>query len=895
MKLKYPPLIKLIAACLVAFSYSQALHAQSDSSDARVLVLHGVWKNDFWEKEFDDAFIKFARELIQGEVQTSSQYLGLNQSVTTEMRRRLQENVAWIIEQQSVDAVVAVLPAAIEFFQEMPISSQIPSVLVLPAIDQLARAEPAQAAVLSGSQQAMERTLEQIGILLPEVNTIEVFAGNSENDTVYLRRFQDIAPNYANRFRFNYTVGQQRAQFIEKARNFPESTAIFSLPYESFGESRQASDSNSLSLLTEASAVPVFGTYDSQLVHGIAGGNLTSVEGTASSAAIQVNSLLNGLDTTDINQGTDTFYYWDAVQKWDIPIDRLNDPLQLVGEPGNLFRDYPVLSTIGINAILLLTIGLFAQGFLYRRSMLAKAQIKASETAALESEEKYRLLANNVADVIWVMEEGDTHLKYCSPSAERVTGYSAEECMEMPIRDMMSEEDMKKLSRAIGSGSRDIVVSEQLLRRKDGSRIWIEMVVRKSRTLPDGRCEWVGVTRDISTRKENEEEKEFLEQQVRQSQKFESLGTLAGGIAHDFNNILTVIFGVTDMLRLQESQDATTQRLLDRLNNASEKARSLVQQILTFSRRSKGEKEIVDVQNVIHDCFELFHSGKSANIEFDIRTASGAYPVLANKNQLEQTVINLLTNALEAVPEESGKITMEMDSVNIESYRTLLHGELKPGKYVHIQVQDNGIGISAIEQAKIFDPFFTSKELGNGMGLAIVHGIIMDHGGGIDLHSRVGAGTIVHLYLPLAEQTPVSATSHEPNEVRMGYERKRIMVVDDKKELLQVAEEMLERLGHDCITFCDGFQAKAYMEEKPDDIDLLITDYSMPGMNGVELMRYCHDNWPELPVVISSGYGDQTTRLSAEKNRTFGILDKPYSIHQLKKLLDSFPQDVARH
>ena len=894
MKPKHPHFVKLFAAGLLALTCSQLLHAQSEPAVARVLVLHGVWKNDFWEKEFDDAFIGFARELTQTEVQTSSQYLGLNQSVTPQMRQRLQENVEWIIEQQSVDAVVAVLPAAIEFFQEMPVSSEIPSVLVLPGMDQLARAEASQAAVLSGSQLAMERTLDQISILLPEVDTIEVFVGNSDNDTVYLRRFQDITANYAQRFRFNYTVGQPRAPFVESARHFAETTAVFSLPYESFGEARQATDSNSLLLLTEASAVPVFGIYDSQLPHGIAGGNLTSVQGTASAAALQVNNLLNGLDTTDINQGTTTLYNWDAIQQWDIPIDRLNEPLQLIGEPGNLFRDYPVLSTIGINAIFLLTMVLIAQSIFYRRSTLAKARIKTSEMAALESEEKYRLLANNVADVIWVMEEGDAHLKYCSPSVERVTGYSAEECMEMPMRDMMSEEDMKKLARAIGARSQDTVVSELLLRCKDGSRIWVEMVVRKSRTLPDGRGEWVGVTRDISKRKENEEEKDFLEQQVRQSQKFESLGTLAGGIAHDFNNILTVIFGVTDMLRLQESKDPTTQRLLDRLNNASEKARSLVQQILTFSRRSKDEKEVVDVQNVIHDCFELFHSGKSVNIDFDIRTADGEYPVLANKNQLEQTLINLLTNALEALPEESGRITMEMDSVCIESYRNLLHGDLKPGAYVHIQVQDNGIGISEIEQAKMFDPFFTSKELGNGMGLAIVHGIIMDHGGGIDLDSQVGAGTTVHVYLPLAEPAAV-ARNHETQAVTAGYERKRIMVVDDKQELLQVAEEMLERLGHDCITFSDGFQARAYMEEQAKDIDLLITDYSMPGMTGVELMRYCHDNWPDLPVVISSGYGDQTTRLSAEKNRNFGVLDKPYSIHQLKKLLETFPQEVVRH
>lgn len=886
--------LKLLVCCLLALSASTSLLAQTDHQYLRVLILHGVWKNNFWEKEFDDSFIAFSQQVFDYEVQTSSQYLGLNQSLTPQMRKRLQENVEWIIEQQSVDVVVAVLPAAIEFFQEMSASSDVPSVLVLPSLRQLAVATPSQAAVLSGSQQAMEKTLEQISVMLPEVDTIEVFAGNSENDAIYLNRFQDIAPIFSGRFQFNYSIGQPRGPFSERASEFPDSTVVFSLPYESYGESRQAAESNSLGLLTEVSAVPVFGTYDSLLPYGIAGGNLTSVEGTARSAIEQTRSLIEGIASEDIYQSTATIYNWDAVQKWSIPINRLNEPYTLIGEPSSLFSDYPMLSTIGINAILILTLGLIGQGILYRRSMLAKARIKSSELAARESEEKYRLLANNVADVIWVIEENDTHLKYCSPSVETMTGYSADEFMAVPVQEMMSSFDLQELTRAINADSENPVTSELLLKRKDGSSVWVEMVVRMSRMLPDGRAEWVGVTRDISKRKENEEEKDNLEQQIRQSQKFESLGTLAGGIAHDFNNILTVIFGVTEMLRLQQPKVPGTDRLLDRLSNASEKARSLVQQILTFSRQSKGEKELVNVQSVVSDCFDLFHSGKSEDVKFDLKTSGEEYLVLANKNQLEQTFLNLLTNALDAVSDESGEISMVIDLFTKEFQMKLLHGELMPGTYVRIKVQDNGCGISDAEQAKIFDPFFTSKELGNGMGLAIVHGIIMDQGGAIDVRSSLGAGTAISLYLPLADKASI------PDELKVttlhtDHERKRVMVVDDKEEILQVAEEMLHRLGHDCITFNDGFQAKAYMEQKPDDIDLLITDFSMPGMNGVELMRYCHDNWPDMPVIISSGYGDQQTRLSAQKDCNFGVLDKPYSIQQLKSVLETYPGNATRH
>ncbi len=873
---------------LAIFSY-QSTYAQSAAADfPRILILHGAWEHDSWEKKFDDTFLSGALEAFGGDVQTSSQYLGLDQASSPETRRRLQENVDWIIEQQSVNLVVATLPAAIEFFQEMPISEQLPAVLTAPRQQQQLRMANSHTAVLSSGRQALERTLSHMNQLLDNVNTIEVFSGNSDIDSAYVDRFRSIAEQFEDRFSFNYTIGKDRETLIEKAGALGENTAIILLSYETYGEPRQATGKNSIRLISSASAVPVFGTIESQMDQGIVGGSVSTARETANAALQQAIKIIEEQPTETVIQQPTTIYNYDPISRWNLPISRLEETIEIRGEPSGLFRDYPIFTTIGINAILLLSFGLAVLTIMYRRSETAKARIESSELAARESEEKYRLLAANLADVIWVLEEGDYCLKYCSPSIQSISGYTDEEFMQIPLEDMMPRDDLRKLSRALTENTADVVISELLLRHKDGSKVWVEMVIRVSQVLPDGRCEWVGVTRDISKRKENEREKLQLEEQVRQSQKFESLGTLAGGIAHDFNNILTVIFGVNDMLRLQLKEDPKTDKLLDRLSNASRKARSLVQQILTFSRQSSGDKEVIDALNVLDDCVNLILPGKPINISLNITSYGDQFPIVANKNQLEQTLINLITNALDAVHEDSGKILIQLRAEKIQSPKNLLHGELQAGNYVHIEVIDNGEGMSGAVIDKIFDPFFTSKELGNGMGLAIVHGIVMDHAGAIEIESEVGKGTSVHIYLPMAKDIPATEPK-EPSTIAMTSQRKRILVVDDQEELLQVAKEMLKQLGHDCVTCSNSAQARTYLAGKAQDVDLMITDYSMPGENGVELMQYCNETWPSLPVIISTGYGEQITHHSNESDQYFGVLDKPYTIKQLQELIESVP------
>ncbi len=344
-------------------------------------------------------------------------------------------------------------------------------------------------------------------------------------------------------------------------------------------------------------------------------------------------------------------------------MNRLDGSFTLVGEPPSLWSDYPFLSALGINLILLLALGLVVMVWMYRRSLNAQARIAVSEQLARDSEARYRLLADNVADIIWVVEEGANYVKYCSPSVELITGYTPQECQTTPVSELMHREDFAALNRAMLADRSATITREVRLKRKSGDWAWTEIVIQPTRTLPDGRQEWTGVTRDIRRRKQGEAERKQLEEQVRQTQKFESLGTLAGGLAHDFNNILTVIMGIADMLRLDFRKHPDALRLLNRQMAASEKARNLVQQILTFSRQSTGKRSETDVRRLVEESIRLVEAGKPDRIKLSA-----------------------------ALPEQQGHIAIDVFTRELPQPHNATHGHLEPGHYVCIKITDSGKG-----------------------------------------------------------------------------------------------------------------------------------------------------------------------------------------------------------
>ncbi|MEW6288549.1 MAG: response regulator [Thermodesulfobacteriota bacterium] len=380
----------------------------------------------------------------------------------------------------------------------------------------------------------------------------------------------------------------------------------------------------------------------------------------------------------------------------------------------------------------------------------------------------------------------------------------------------------------------------------------------------------------IIQRKVMTEENARLEEELRQAAKLEAIGTLAGGIAHDFNNILTAIFGFSELARLDRDDPARVEEDIDEIYQSALRAKELVKQILTFSRRSEQQKKPFRIALLIKECLKLLRATIPATIEIkeDIRSSGTA---LADPSQIHQIIMNLCTNAYHAMRNTGGILTVTLQDMEIKETDASLPGGMAPGPYIRLAVSDTGSGMGKETLAKIFEPYFTTKEVGEGtgLGLAVVHGIVQGHNGHITVASEPGKGTTFHVFLPrLAGEVEEAASLPENSPVRGG--REHILVVDDEKVILNIAREILADSGYAVTTHTSGTEALRDFQHHPEKFDLLITDMTMPAMTGVELARQVMAIKPAMPVILCSGHSDLVNREQALAMGIREYVEKPF-------------------
>jgi len=379
--------------------------------------------------------------------------------------------------------------------------------------------------------------------------------------------------------------------------------------------------------------------------------------------------------------------------------------------------------------------------------------------------------------------------------------------------------------------------------------------------------------RDITERRK-------LEAQFLQAQKMESIGQLAGGIAHDFNNILTAITSSIYLMNLEAADNPSLLEHLENLDTAARRATELVSQILTFSRQNKAAREPVKLNHIVLEALKLLRASLPATIR--IQTGLAETPVvLANPTAIHQVLMNLGTNAWHAMRHQPGVLKVEMGVVEVEADFALTHPDLRPGPHVRLSVCDTGCGMDHATVERIFDPFFTTKDVGEGtgLGLAVVHGIMRSHDGGISVYSQPGEGTTFHLYFPvLATEAVLDEIKTSPIPHGRG---ERILFVDDEESLAGLGKKMLERLDYAVTMMTSPLEALVAVREQPERFDLVITDLTMPVMDGLKLGRQLLLIQPGLAVILTTGYGGI---LTADKVRELGfqeLLTKPGSARTL--------------
>jgi two-component system, cell cycle sensor histidine kinase and response regulator CckA len=525
---------------------------------------------------------------------------------------------------------------------------------------------------------------------------------------------------------------------------------------------------------------------------------------------------------------------------------------------------------------------------------------KQAEEALRESEQQYRLLAENVSDVIFTMDL-ELRVTYISPSAENMYGWTASEWSFLKPVDYLPPASLDLVTKTLSdeialqgtpevdpNRARTLEIEQY---RKDGTIFWTEV---SSRFLYDDNgapCGFIGATRDISERKRAEEERKALQTQLNQAQKMESVGRLAGGVAHDFNNMLGVILGNAELALKAINSAHPAYNSLQEILKATHRSTNLTRQLLAFARKQTISPKVLDINETVESMLKMVRRLIGEDVELLWKPSVGVWPVKVDPSQIDQILANLCVNARDAIA-GVGRVTIETGNVVLTEAFCRKHAGAYPGDYVLLAVSDDGCGMDKEVLIKLFEPFFTTKEIGKGtgLGLATIYGIVKQNNGFIDVQSQLGQGATFRIYLP---RTDIPITEEQPFELQeknlQGAET--VLLVEDEESILELGKRILENYGYVVLAARNPTEALILAKSHPDQIDLLLTDVIMPGMNGKELAEKLSAFKSGFRSVFISGYTSDVIAQRSVLDEGVNFLQKPFSVQSLaekvREVLDS--------
>lgn len=519
---------------------------------------------------------------------------------------------------------------------------------------------------------------------------------------------------------------------------------------------------------------------------------------------------------------------------------------------------------------------------------------KEAEAALHANETLWRLALESAGDGVWDwnLQTGE---EYFSASIKSMFGYGEADIgnlsAELDARTHPDDVAQMELDRAAHfEGRIPMYRNEHRIRCKDGRWKWVltrgVVIARDDNGLP---LRMVGTHTDITELKEAESHQRALESQLRESQKMEAIGTLAGGVAHDFNNLLAAILGNLVLAREDVGENHPAQESLAEISRAAIRARQLVQQILTFSRRQTQAMQRQPLKPLVEEALGLMRSLLPAGLKLVTRLPSAGLQVLADATQMQQVLMNLCTNAWQSMEGGSGDITVALREVRLDASQALQLGGIASGTYACLSVADNGPGMDIETQRRIFEPFFTTKApgAGTGLGLAVVHGIVKAHRGAINVHSEPGEGTRFDVYLPLAAaadagESAAGTVGVAPAPMPVAVGGKHVVYIDDYEALVFLVGRLLRKHGHQATTFESGEAALQWLQAHPEvPVDLVVSDQNMPGLSGVETAVEIRRLRPGLKIAIISGHVNDQLLADASAAGVSDVMGKQDSMDAL--------------
>jgi PAS domain S-box-containing protein len=616
-------------------------------------------------------------------------------------------------------------------------------------------------------------------------------------------------------------------------------------------------------MLSRSSKVPIYCLLQFNIGKGVIGGKVISGYFQGRAMAGVGRKILSGLGAQSIpviEKGSNkTIFNYHQLKRFNLKTSSLPPEAIIINRPYSFYDAYKIQIQVVIVSIIVLLLTILTLVFNIKKRT-------AAEKALRLSEERFRQLANAGWEAISIHENGV--LLQANELFFDLFGYTRQEFINKQIMDLIFTPECLEIVKD-KIQKKDLTPYEVTGKHKNGTLFPMEIRVREM--THESKNIRMAAIRDLTERK-------AMEERLSQSLKLEAIGTLAGGIAHDFNNILSAILGYSELTLLHLPDSSPAKKHLKKVLDAGNRAKSLVQQILTFARESKEEQQPVQVSLVVNEALKLLRASLPASIEIKKKIYSDSL-IQGDATQIHQIVMNLCTNAGKAMA-NGGILNVSLTETVPDDTLAAQYPELEKKLYLKLSVGDTGSGIAPEIKNRIFDPFFTTrnKESGTGLGLSVVHGIVKNCNGVITVSSELHCGSTFNIYLPVI-QDELKQVNHTPLEPRRGTEH--IMFIDDESSLVEIAETFLKKLGYRVTGFTNSVQAVQTFAASPGNFDMVVTDMTMPRMTGDNLAREMLAIKPTIPIIICTGFSQQ---LNAEEARKIGIktfLMKPVSLETL--------------
>jgi len=870
-----------------------------ETSKPRILVLHAYNYGFSWTDNISHG-IQTALDKNAAEIELIFEFLDTRRVFSESYFKKLQGLFALKYADKAIDVIICSDDHALNFVIDYDLFKDVPLVFCsVSGFDP----EKASHREFTGLKEAIDIE-ESLKVALqqnPGTKNVAVITDLTKTGKALKKKAFQVFQRYGDRLSFQYLEDLTVEDLMERVAQLPDDTIIFLFIFSRDKAGRVFSHERNLSLLRKHASVPIYAVWEFYLGYGIIGGKLTSGKAEGKMAAELALRIINGEKASTMPlQTSPTQYMFDygQLEKFDIDVNTLPPGSIVINRPFSLYETYKTLiwSTIAILATLMVIITMLAYNIVLRKKAegesraraaeltLNVAELKESQVSLRESEHKFRSFFDSNPDSI-IMMDLDGIIRSVNKSFIKAADYMYNEIIGKHYSKFLLEkyhgETLKRFANLKAGIVQDSDLDVEYI-RKDGGLIPVRI---KGWQIVDEESNVIllGIfIKDISAERMLAQEKATLERQLQHTQKMESIGTLAGGIAHDFNNILGAIIGYTELSLMEIKPEMHTLREnLKRILEAGNRSKELIQQILKFSRMEKGSFQQMSLTLIAKEAVKLLESTIPKSIKIERHFKADQDTIMADHSQIHQIIMNLCTNAYHAMRDKGGELTVALENVQLDTPKQFLNMKIAPGSYARLDIQDTGKGIAANTINQIFEPYFTTKTRGEGtgLGLSVTYGIVQNHHGLIEVASRQGKGSLFSVYLPIAaggRSLPVS----EGEAIPMGRGQ-HILAVDDEEFFLDIIRQYLEGLDYKVDAFQSGKQALDAFNKNPRGYHLIVSDQTMPGMTGVELITEIRRKNKEIPVILCTGYSDLVTEQTAQHYGISRFLQKPVNRREL--------------